>query len=176
MPAITFNRLRKTALAIAVAIAAPLLAVSGQPAAGQAAPALVAASFSGAAIDLQALRGKAVLLNFWASWCQPCRQEMPLLESLSREYRDRLVVLGLSADDPHDRKDAVAIAGAVSYPTGLLAEAHTNGFGMPPVLPLTYVIGSSGRIHAVLLPGRAALTEAQLRSVIEAALQEGAGR
>jgi cytochrome c biogenesis protein CcmG/thiol:disulfide interchange protein DsbE len=160
----------------AFAAIATLAVASGPPAAGQAAPALKVPSFVGALIDLNAMRGKVVVLNFWASWCEPCRREMPLLESLSHDYRDRVVVVGLSADDRHDRKDAVSAAQAVSYPTGLLAEALTNGFGMPAVLPLTYVIDPTGRVNAVLRASQGALSDAQLRSAVDAALRASAGR
>ncbi len=174
MQAITSNRLR--GLWLALAGVAPLLAVAGPPVVGEQAPALVVPTFSGATVDLEALRGKVVVLNFWASWCEPCRREMPLLESLSQEYRSRLAVLGLSADDRHDRKEAASAAQSVSYQTGLLADARSNGFGSPAVLPLTYVIGASGRISAVLRASQGALTEAQLRTAIETTLRGDAPR
>jgi len=164
------------ALAAAFASIATPVVASGPPAVGQAAPALVVMSFAGALIDLNAMHGKVVVLNFWASWCEPCRREMPLLESVSHDYRDRVAVVGLSADDRHDRKDAMSAAQTVSYPTGLLVEAQSNGFGMPAVLPLTYVIDPAGRINAVLRASQGALTDAQLRSAVDAALRAGAGR
>jgi thiol-disulfide isomerase/thioredoxin len=148
----------------------------GPPAVGEAAPPLVARSFTGDTIDLAALRGQVVVLNFWASWCGPCRSEMPLLESLSRDYRDRgVVVAGLSADDRHDRKDAVAAARSVSYFTGLLGEAPSNGFGAPQVLPLTYIISRTGTISAVLRANQGALSDTQLRTAVDAALAVAAG-
>jgi thiol-disulfide isomerase/thioredoxin len=164
------------AVSVAFALIATLAGASGPPAAGQAAPVLSVPSFGGALIDLNAMHGKVVVLNFWASWCEPCRHEMPLLESLSHDYRDRVVVLGLSADDRHDRKEAVSAAQTVSYPTGLLAEAQSNGFGMPSVLPLTYVIDATGRVNAVLRANQGALTDAQLRSAVDAALRASAGQ
>ena len=128
---------------------------------GRPAPALIRRQFDGQPLDLAGLRGHVVLLNFRASWCGPCRSEMPLLDALSREYRDRgVVVVGLSADDPHDRNDAVKAAAGVHYLTGLLAEAPLNGFGSPQVLPLTSIIGPAGTLGAGQL--RAAV-EAQLR-------------
>ena len=146
-------------------------APAATPAVGQPAPALVARSFSGETVDLNALRGKVVVLNFWASWCGPCRAEMPLLEALYRDYRDRgLVVVGLSADDRHDRKEALKAAAEVSYITGLLAEARVNGFGAPQALPLTYIIGATGTLTDVLSANRGPLSAAALRAAVEAQL------
>jgi thiol-disulfide isomerase/thioredoxin len=156
-------------LACVMAVQAPAAAA---PSVDQPAPSLVARSFSGETFDLSALRGKVVVLNFWASWCGPCRAEMPLLEALQREYRDRgVVVAGLSADDRHDRKDALQAARAVNYFTGLLSEAQLNGFGQPQALPLTYIIGRNGLLTAVLSANRGPLSAAQLRAAIEAGLQ-----
>ncbi len=131
----------------------------------------VAPAFSGEPIDLQALRGKVVVLNFWASWCDPYRSEIPLLDALFREYRDRgVVIVGLSADDRHDRKDALRAANGVSYITGLLAEARVNGFGASPVWPLTYIIATNGSVSAVFRANRGPLSAGQLRAAIEAQL------
>jgi thiol-disulfide isomerase/thioredoxin len=142
----------------------------GPPAPGQEAPALAARSFSGEPIDLRSLRGKVVVLNFWASWCVPCRAEMPELESLYRDKKDQgVTVIGLSADDRHDRADAVKAAALVSYPVGLLSEAPVNGFGTPQVLPLTYIIDATGKVSAVLSANRGPISAGQLRSAVSTA-------
>src|SRR5258706_10571892 len=94
------------------------------PAPGQSAPPLVGRTFSGAPIDLATFRGRVVALNFWASWCVPCRAEMPDLEALYRDLQDQgVTVIGLSADDRHDRAAACEAAGAVSYPLGPVSKA-----------------------------------------------------
>ena len=170
MPAITSRLLRASAALLALALAAEVCASTG-PAEGTPAPALVGRSFQGEPFDLSAMRGKVVVLNFWASWCGPCRSEMPLLEALQRDYRERgVVVLGLSADDRHDRKDALKAAQGVSYMTGMLGEASSNGFGAPQVLPLTYVIDRAGSVAAVLRANRGPLSAGQLRAAVELAL------
>src|SRR5258708_32352976 len=108
------DRPRRTGVTLAV-LGAVLLALpvlgGGPPRAGQVAPALVARTFSGEPIALSALRGRVVVLNFWASWGVPCRQEMPALDAL---YKDRVeqgvTVIRLRADDRHDPAAAVKTA------------------------------------------------------------------
>ncbi len=168
------HRHRRTGVTLAV-LGAVLLALpvlgGGPPRAGQVAPALVARTFSGEPIALSALRGRVVVLNFWASWCVPCRQEMPALDAL---YKDRVeqgvTVIGLSADDRHDRAAAVRAASTVSYPVGLLSEATANEFGAPQVLPLTYIIARNGTIAAVLSANRGALSAAELQQMVSSQL------
>ena len=145
------------------------------PAEGLPAPTLAGRSFSGEAFDLGGLRGKVVVLNFWASWCGPCRSEMPLLDALQRDYRERgVVVLGLSADDRHDRNDALAASQGVAYLTGMLTDCSNNGFGAPQVLPLTYIIDRKGTVSAVLRANRGALSAGELRAAVEHALGDAA--
>jgi len=179
MSATTSNRLRLAAVALLAGSAAALLVptratAAGPLAEGQPAPRLVGRSFSGETFDLNALNGHVVVLNFWASWCEPCRAEMPLLDALQREYRERgVVVVGLSADDRHDRKEALQASRAVGYVTGMLAETTSNGFGAPQVLPLTYIVNGAGTIAAILRANRGPLSSDQLRSAIEQALAAG---
>ena len=66
---------------------------------GDAAPAYAATTLEGDSVSLASLRGNVVVLNVWATWCLPCKREMPLLDSLSREFSDRGVrVIGVSVD------------------------------------------------------------------------------
>ncbi len=67
------------------------------PAIGAAAPAYAAHALSDTAVTLAALRGKVVVLNVWATWCQPCREELPLLEALHRQHPD-VEMVGVSVD------------------------------------------------------------------------------
>src|SRR5580704_18253304 len=73
---------------------------------GQPAPALVVPELNDQTFDLSALRGKVVVINFWATWCQPCRQEMPALTAFYRQYHSKGVeMIGISADRPHERSN-----------------------------------------------------------------------
>jgi len=144
---------------------------------GQPAPALVVRQLDGGHLDLAALRGKVVVVNLWATWCPPCRAEMPLLQAFyARHAAEGVVVVGLSADDPHDRKAVLEVMRGFTYPAALLSDARPNGFGKPQALPITYVIGPDGVIRARLLPTKAPLTEQRLEAVVAPLLPAQAAR
>ena len=85
--------------ALALTLGVGVARAADAPTVGHAAPALIARQFDGQLLDLAAQRGHVVLLNFWASWCVPCREEMPQLDALAHEFHDRgLIVIGLSAE------------------------------------------------------------------------------
>jgi cytochrome c biogenesis protein CcmG/thiol:disulfide interchange protein DsbE len=90
------------------------------PLAGKRASDFALETFDGRRISLSQFRGHPVVLNFWASWCIPCRAEMPYFERIYREYRDRGVVfVGLAVqDDPQAAQDFLLALG-VTYPTGM---------------------------------------------------------
>ncbi len=108
-----------------------------------------------AALDLQGrtvrfgtLRGKVVLLNFWATWCPPCLKEMPAMERLHQAYKDRgLMVLGLSQDQASaDKVRAFVDKLQVTFPIwhdrdGLVGRQYSI-----PGVPTSYLIGADGRI------------------------------
>ena len=123
--------------AAATAHAAP---VTGRPA-----PPLVGRTLDGQRFDLAALRGRVVVINLWATWCGPCREEMPALDAFSRQYASRgVVVVGLTEDKPQALPMAQRIMGSFVYPAVPAATATEDGFGMPPSLPVTVVIGRTG--------------------------------
>ncbi len=140
---------------------------SAAPQVGRAAPALVVQQLDGRELDLNARHGTVVVLNVWATWCPPCRAEMPVLDAFYRQHRDDGIdVIGLSADDPHDRKDVAKAMQAFSYPAAMASDAKTNGFGAPAVLPITYVIGADGVIAAIITPGKSEITKETLGRVV----------
>lgn len=112
---------------------------------GQSAPAITLDTLDGRHISLEELRGKTVILTFWATWCEPCRDELPLLSRYAQEHaRDHLVVLGFSLDTPDTLDQVKKIASTLSFPTGLLGDPHVPGYGRIWRLPVSFVIDRNG--------------------------------
>jgi thiol-disulfide isomerase/thioredoxin len=138
------------------------------PAAGQPAPPLVVATIDGTTFDLSAARGHVVLVNFWATWCPPCRHEMPLIDAFAVRHRAQgLVVIGLSVDRRRDRREVAEAMRPFSYLAGLADGAKANGFGPPQALPMTYLVDATGVVRSVLIPGRGELTDEMLEAAAE---------
>src|SRR5579863_5504367 len=148
------------ALTAIIAIA-PAVGAFAAAKVGQTAPALVVQQLDGQPFDLAAEKGKVVIVNFWATWCPPCRAEMPMINEFYRRYHSQgLELIGVSADSPHDRSDVAKVMQSLSYPAAMLDDAKTNDFGSPDELPVTYVIDRGGIVRAVFTPGAKALSAA----------------
>jgi cytochrome c biogenesis protein CcmG, thiol:disulfide interchange protein DsbE len=121
---------------------------SAAPIVDQPAPSLVLKQLNGEVLDLSKLRGKVVLVNYWATWCAPCKKEMPVLNSFYQRHRgDGLEVIGISADRPRDFAKMRKMSGSLAYPTATMGEITDNGFGPPEGFPLTYVVDRNGIIR-----------------------------
>lgn len=120
--------------------------VQGQRAAGEA-PELRFTTFEGEQVDLRDLRGKGVVVNFWASWCSPCRQEADLLEQAWRRERDNGVVfLGLDYLDQEPAARAYLAEFGISYPNGPDLRSRAARAYRIQGVPETFFIGPDGRI------------------------------
>jgi len=116
---------------------------------GRPAPALVVRLLNDQPFDLSTARGRVVVVNFWASWCPPCRAEIPLLDAFYRRYRARgLDVLGVSRDRARDRPEVLKAAASFSYPAAMASDATADGFGSPRGLPVTVVVDAGGVVRA----------------------------
>jgi thiol-disulfide isomerase/thioredoxin len=115
------------------------------PQAGQPAPALEATTLEGARFVLAEHRGKVVLVNFWATWCLPCRTEMPAIEAFYRAHRDQgLVVIAISLDEPADLAQVRQAMAGFSFPAALISQTRAKGYGRLWRLPLTFVVDRDG--------------------------------
>jgi peroxiredoxin len=130
----------------------------------------------GRPVRLADLRGKAVWLNFWASWCPPCQSETPILRDVADRYRDRgLVVIGISVQET---SAANVAAYAAKYQLGYTIAADVTGeiYGLyrPPGLPTQVFIGPDGVVRSfVLAPLTMAGAVAQVEAILPAASSAG---
>lgn len=117
------------------------------PGVGQQAPAFSLQRLNGAGeIPLASLRGRAVVLNFFASWCGPCKREAPALERLWRHYRSQgVVVLGIDTNDATGDARHFVAAHGLTYPTVGGGGSLMVKYGIPG-LPVTYVLNRQGRV------------------------------
>lgn len=126
------------------------------PTVGSYAPDFELQSLDGRTVKLSALKGKAVVVNFWATWCAPCRHEMPWFEELHQQYKGQgLELIGIATDDYVDSKDAVRDEVAkfaknlgVTYTILRGTESVADAYGGAQFLPTTFYIDRQGKIIA----------------------------
>lgn len=100
-------------------------------------------------LKLSSLKGNVVLLNFWATWCGPCRLEIPWFVELQEKYRDKgFRVVGVSVDDPIEALEPFARQFKVNYPlvVGQDRDDVQNAFGPIFAVPITVIIGRNGKV------------------------------
>lgn len=115
---------------------------------GQLAPDFSLASLDGGTLKLSDFRGKAVLLNFWATWCEPCKIEMPWFVELQKKYGPQgLQILGVAMDDASAKEiSEFARKMGVNYPIVIGKEAVGDQYGGLPYLPSTFYIDRDGKV------------------------------
>ena len=131
-------------------------------------PPFLVSDLNGHPISTAQLRGKVVLVNFWATWCPPCREEIPELIALQNRYRDRLQIIGVSVDEdaPESYVKAFADKEGINYPIVMGVEIAKE-YGGVPALPTSFVVNTDGRVvqkHVGLL--EPAETETEVRALL----------
>ena len=117
---------------------------------GQAAPDFALKSSSGANLRLSEYRGDVVMVNFWATWCGPCRQEMPLLDELySRYERVGFSLLGVNIDDDSRKAMNMIAELGVSFPVLFDARKEVSQLYEVDAMPVTVLIDREGTIRYV---------------------------
>lgn len=136
---------------------------------GTIAPEFTLIDVNGKKLDLAAYRGKVVLLNFWATWCLPCRSEIPEFVKIQDTYRNRgLRIIGISLDDSAKPVRVFCDQFKINYPVAVGNAALAERYGGILGLPVTFVIRCDGRI-AARHNGAATLSrlEQEIRTLLE---------
>ena len=125
---------------------------------GQAAPDFSMQTFSGESFTLSEHRGEVVVMNFWGSWCEPCKREMPAFQGYWENAPDDVMFVGVgSKRDPEDKAVAFAEEYGVTYPIGRDTEGGTVAAGQISkdynisFYPMTYIIDPEGNISALVI-------------------------
>jgi thiol-disulfide isomerase/thioredoxin len=125
----------------------------------------------GKTLSSEAWKGKVVLVNFWATWCGPCRAEIPDLVDLQNKYRDQLVIVGISEDEgPVDGVRKFAEQYMVNYPIVMTTDEVSERFPGITALPTTYFLDKDGKVaqkHVGMLHARETEATARLLAGLE---------
>ncbi len=123
-------------------------AVSAAPQLRERAPPLKVETAQGEVFDLMAMRGKVVLVNFWATWCAPCLEEFPAIGNFHQKHHaEGFEVIALSIDEPRNRRRMMTLLSKLPFPGALLSDATESGFEKPDAVPVSYLIDARGVIR-----------------------------
>lgn len=114
---------------------------------GAPAPPATLVTLDGQRIATPDLLGQVVILAFWATWCVPCREELPVLSAYAAQHASQgLDVLGFSLDQPDQIRAVREVAKSFSFPVGLLANSSAEGYGRIWRMPANFTIDRNGRL------------------------------
>jgi peroxiredoxin len=140
---------------------------------GAPAPSFQLDSMAGKKLNLSDLRGKVVLLNFWASWCGPCRKEMPILEQMYRQYQSKGVTLvGVNVEPSSDDAVKWLKSTPVTFPILFDRDSSVSKLYQVQGMPNTVIVDRKGKvryIHRGYKPGEESDYLDQIRSLVREA-------
>jgi thiol-disulfide isomerase/thioredoxin len=167
---------RLLAAAVLMAAAVAVHAADFKPWTGGPAPALSLKDLEGTAQALQAYRGKVVVLNFWATWCEPCRDEMPSFNKLKRTFEGKpVVVLAVNVGEGEGRIAEFLRKVPVEFPVLLDRDAAASKAWKVRLMPTTFILGRDGRVR-YSYAGERDWDDATVRAKIAALADEKSGR
>jgi peroxiredoxin len=124
-------------------------ALTFSPAVGNPAPDFSLQDLSGESLRLSDQHGKAVLINFWATWCGPCRLEMPAFQERAGKYESELVILAVNFDEPAERVQGFADEFGLTFPVLLDPGGNVQELYRVRGYPTTYVVDAEGVVQNV---------------------------
>jgi thiol-disulfide isomerase/thioredoxin len=143
------------------------------PREGFLAPEFTLEALSGQPVTLSELRGKVVIINLWASWCPPCRAEMPALQRVYEEYQDQgveVLAVNTSHQDSEDEAVAFVTEKGLTFPILFDRTGVTSRKYQLRAMPSTYFVDHEGLIQKVILGGP--ISEATFQTAVEQLLRE----
>jgi thiol-disulfide isomerase/thioredoxin len=136
---------RIAAIVAAIAFAMPALAGTGGPA-----PSFTLSSNDGKNVSLAQYQGQVVMINFWASWCGPCRTEMPLLDSIYRKYKPMgFTLIGVNVEPDRTAAEAWLKQTPVTFPVLFDAKSVVSTLYSVPGMPTTVFIDRKGNVRTL---------------------------
>lgn len=154
------------ALLVAALVAVPALAVAPQGPA----PKFTLASMAGPTVNLDQYKGQVVMINFWASWCGPCRQEMPLLDQLYQQYADLgFALLGVNVEENPADAERMLKDTPVTFPILFDAENTVSQLYDVTAMPSTVIVDRDGNVrfvHKGYQPGYEDEYQTQVRALV----------
>ncbi|VAX07020.1 Thioredoxin family protein [hydrothermal vent metagenome] len=155
---------------IVLILGVSMFLVGGVQAEAEMAPNFTLKSRDGKNIKLSELRGQIVLVNFWASWCGPCRQEMPILEKLYKKYKSLgFVIIGVNVDDKPKQAESLLKLIDVSFPIVFDTDKKVSEKYKVTAMPSSFFIDRDGKMrseHKGYLPEYEKLYKHEIKKLI----------